>query len=133
LGVFVLLTFRVFLNEQHDFHKADRIILILVACNAASFAIGILGLLSSLERAMAAAALAALLIYNVVNLLLAARLLALKQDPFGLLRPFVYLTGSASVLALTVLLLPLGLLASMGALIVMGMILLRAREDVEIL
>jgi hypothetical protein len=44
LGVFVLLTLRKFLNERHDFHRVDGIILALVDCNIASLVIGPLGL-----------------------------------------------------------------------------------------
>jgi hypothetical protein len=133
LGVFVLLTLRRFLNERHDFHRVDGIILALVGCNMASLVIGLLGLSVSFEIVMAAAALAVLLVYSVINLVFAARILTLKDDLFGLLRPFAYLTIAASVLALTVILSPLGLLASMGAIILTGMILLRAREEMEIL
>lgn len=133
LGVFVLLTLRKLLNERHSFHRVDGMILALVGCNLASMAIGLVGLSASFEMVMAVAALVVLLIYSVINLGFAARILKLKDDLFGLLRPFAYLTIAASVLALTVILAPLGLLASTGALIVMGMIFLRAREEMEIL
>lgn len=133
LGVFVLLTLRKLLNERHSFHRVDGMILALVGCNLASMSIGLVGLSASFEMVMAVAALVVLLIYSVINLGFAARILKLKDDLFGLLRPFAYLTIAASVLALTVILAPLGLLASTGALIVMGMIFLRAREEMEIL
>lgn len=133
LGVFVLLTLRRFLNERHDFHRVDGVVLALVGCNVLSLVIGLLGLSASLEVVMTAAALAVLLLYSVINLVFAVRILTLKDDLFGLLRPFAYLTITASLLALTVVLSPLGLLASVGATIMTGMILLRAREEMDIL
>ena len=59
------------------------------------------------------------------------KLLKLKDDLFGLLKPYAYTTLAAAICGATIILMPIGLIIQLAALVIQGMIFLRAKEQVE--
>ncbi len=68
---------------------------------------------------------------GIINIVFGIRLLQLKDDLFGQLKPFAYATIGSGVGIVSILLMPFGLLAAVTAYIIQGIIFLRAAEDVE--
>ena len=58
-------------------------------------------------------------------------LFQVSDDLFGLLKPFAYTTIASGICGVTVILMPIGMLIGLAALIIEGMIFLRAKEQVE--
>jgi hypothetical protein len=61
----------------------------------------------------------------VVGIVFAVRLLRLRDDLGGLLRPFAYTTIAACICYVTILLAPIGGLVDAGATVILGLIFLR--------
>lgn len=140
IGIFVLYMFRSLLNERYNFHGVDIPIMILICTNIVFFILGLFDLFSGIIMGAAALALGIsvltmvlFVLFSIVNIVFGVMLLKLKNDLFGLLKPFAYMTIASGVLGATVILAPLGLIAAVAALVILGMIFLRAKEEAEIL
>lgn len=133
VGVYVLYIFKRLLNDRYGFHKTDALIWILIAGNVFFFTLGIIGLVPSLEIAIGIATFALMVPFSVLEIIFAVLLLKLNDDLFGLKRPFAYTTIAGGICGATVILMPFCLLAGLAALVMQGMIFLRAKEDVEFL
>lgn len=140
IGIFLLNMLRLLLNERFAFFKADLIITLMICFNVASFLLEMVDI--SLQMAGKGsstggtlAIIAVILIYPffILNIVLGAVLLKMEDDLFGLLKPFAYLTLASGICGVTLILVPLGLLTAIGALVVEGVIFLRAKERAEIL
>ena len=55
----------------------------------------------------------------------------MSAELLGLLKPFAYTTIASGICGVTVILMPIGMLVGIAALIIEGMIFLRAKEEVE--
>jgi hypothetical protein len=139
IGIFVLYTFRRLLNREFNFHNTDVIITVMILINVVSFVIGFIelgnsmfGLDLAVEQDLSLA-IGVLLINSIVTIVFGVMLLKLKDDLFGLLQPYAYTTIVSGVCGATILLAPLGLLAAVIALVMLGMIFLRAKREAAIL
>lgn len=137
-GVYVLLAFRSLLHELEDFRTTDLLITLFIWINVASAGLGILGLALQSPSlppawAVACAVLAGVLLagHGVVSIVFGRRLLSMKDDLGGLLKPFAYTTVASGTLVLTVVGAPIGLALALAAIVMQGMILLRANEDLQ--
>jgi len=139
IGVYILYMFRRLLNKEFGFHNTDVIITILILVDIVSFIIGIVELGGSMFGLKLTAdydltlSMFVLFAYSIVTIVFATMLLKLKDDLFGLLRPYAYTTIVSGVCGATVVLSPIGLLAAVVALVMQGMIFLRAKREAEIL
>jgi len=141
LGVYVLYMFRRLLNELYNFHEIDLLITI-------SIWWGIIFQISSLAlRGMfivlwpvSKMALTityfsfmtiAMVIIGIVDILIAVKLLKIKDALSDLLKAFAYLTIVAGILEVSIVLSPLAFLLIPVSCIILGMILLRGKEEVE--
>ncbi|MCP4568837.1 MAG: hypothetical protein GY841_14765 [FCB group bacterium] len=131
IGVYILYMFRVMLNERYDFHLVDVLINILIAFNVLSMLNSLLGMIANLEMIISILTIVLMIPYGIVQIIFAVRMLKLDDDLFGLLKPFAYTMMAAGICAATIILLLPGLLVAIVNLVIMGMIFLRAKEQVE--
>lgn len=131
LVIYVLVMFRHLLNERFDFHDVDTLIGILVWANALFMALGLIGIIPAFEDPLKIIVLALFVPYSIITAVFGFKLLRLKDDLFGLLKPYAYTTMALGILGATILLMPIALFVQIAALIIQGMILLRAKEQVE--
>jgi hypothetical protein len=138
VGIYVLYMFRDLLGRRFGFHRTDSLLLVLIGANVVFIVLGVIGLVlgllfGAIEGLFDLLSLVLFVPYNILVIALGIRLLSLEDDLFGLLKPFVFMTITSGVLAATVLLAPLGLLAHVAALIILGMVFLRAKGELEFL
>jgi hypothetical protein len=131
LVIYVLAMFRHLLNERFDFHEVDIFIWILIWANVLFAGLGLVALVPVLERPLGFMVLALFVPYSIITAVLGFKLLHLKDDLFGLLKPYAYTTIALGILGATILLMPIALFIQIAALIIQGMIFLRAKEQVE--
>ncbi len=135
LAVYILYVFKNLLNVRYQFHIANNIILVLIWIN---IIFTITGLPKYLMPGVGTVKLTseiigAVLFYllGIITIIFGVKLLKLKDDLFGLLKPFAYINIVSGVCIISILLLPIGLLCAVTAYIIQGIIFLRAAEDVE--
>jgi hypothetical protein len=140
IGVYILYMFRRLLNQLFDFHAVDVLINILIVVNIIFFSIGMVEMTVSLMHSGGRMSddisiLVAVLFvpYSIIMVVFGAVLLKMKDDLFGLLKPFAYTTILSGVCGATIILSPVAMLAAIATLVMQGMIFLRAKREVEIL
>jgi hypothetical protein len=138
VGIYVLYMFRDFLGKRFEFHQADNLILTLVGANIVFIVLGVLGLafglfLGAAEGLFDLLSLVLFVPYNIIVIVFGIKLLKLRDDLSGLLKPLVFMTIASGVLGATIILAPLGLLAHIASLVILGMVFLRAKDDIEFL
>jgi hypothetical protein len=139
-AVYALHRFRALLNERFAFHEVDALVWLLIAGILAISIIGAVGktvtvLLAgrALPIAIGFAVLVILIALplSIVGIVFAVKLLRLRDDLWGLLKPFAYVQMAACILLATILLAPIGGLVDAVATFLMGMILLRADRGAQ--
>jgi hypothetical protein len=133
IGIYVLYMFRQLLNERFSFHGVDTIVTILILANVASSLIGLIGLMPRLHLAAGVTMAVLFVPFGILSIVFGVKLLNLKDSVFGLLKPYAYVTIASGVCAATVLLSPFGLLLGVTALVIQGIIFLKASDDTEYL
>jgi hypothetical protein len=133
VGIFVLFTFQRYLNECFDFHKVDFLINILILSYASAAIIGTMGLIMLSQESVIIATLIVYGFSSLVSILYAVRLLELKSNLSGLLKPYAYTTIASGICGATIVLGHVGNLIYMVSLIFLGIILIRARSELEYL
>ena len=92
-----------------------------------------IGMDSYAENILSIITLALFVPFSIITVVFGVVLLKLKNDLFGLLNPYAFTTIASGVCGATVILAPIGLLAAIAALVMLGMIFLRAKREAEIL
>ena len=140
IDIYILYMFRKLLNQLFDFHSVDVLINILIVVNIVFFSIGLVEMIASLMHSGGRMSddisiiIAVLFVpFSIITVVFGAVLLKMKDDLFGLLKPFAYTTIFSGVCGATIILSPLAMLAAIAALVMQGMIFLRAKREVEIL
>lgn len=140
IGVYILYLFRRLLNRQFAFHATDLLITLLIAANVIFFLIGLIELFVNMigfgwvvERSLSLITIILFVPFSLLTIVFGVMLLRMKDDLFGLLKPYAYMTIGSGVCGATVILMPFGLFAAAAALIVTGMIFLRVKKEAEIL
>lgn len=133
IGVYVLYMFKELLNRRFRFHQTDTMIMILIGFTVASFLVGAAGLIPDLELIGGIVGIALMIPFGIITILFGVFLLKLNDDLFGLLKPYAYLEIASGIGAATIILAPIGVLFAIGALIMQGMIFLRAHEEEQYL
>jgi hypothetical protein len=116
LGTFIYLYIflKRFLNKIHKFHNVDKIIRNILLINIIFF------VLSEL-----------LIPLGILLILFGIRLLSLKNDLFGLLKPLSYQTIATGVLLSSVVLFPLSLIPGVITSVIMGIIYIRSASEIH--
>jgi len=128
--LYALLRFRDLLNQRYQFHAVDHLIVIL-------WVVGVcIGTLAYLVRVIPDSKVPVLItgttlmvLYGVLGIVYATRLLRLPGNLNGLLKPLAYTTIAGSVCFLVVILSPLGLALGVATSVILGLVLLRQKDE----
>jgi hypothetical protein len=131
ISIYLIYMLKTLLNERFNFHGADVYLWIMLAVAPIFAVLGLLGMIPSLKILMGIVVIVLFVPYNIVTILFGASLLKMGDDLFCLLSPFAYTTIASGICGVTVILMPIGMLIGLAALIIEGMIFLRAKEQVE--
>jgi hypothetical protein len=135
LGVYILYVFKDLLNTRYQFHIADNLILTLIWINIIFTITGLPKYLipdvGVVKLTLDIIGVVLFYLMGIITVIFGIRLLKIKDDLFGLLKPFAYMNIVSGVFIMSILLLPFGLLAAVTAYIIQGIIFLRAAEDLE--
>jgi hypothetical protein len=129
VGVYVLYMFRRLLNDRFNFHGVDVLITALILVNCIAVLLGLAGMIEGLEVSVGIITAALLVLYGIVSAVFGIKLFKLEDNLFGLLIPFALLTIASGVCIATFLLAPIGVVTEVGALVIQGIIFLKAREE----
>jgi hypothetical protein len=140
-SVYILLVFRSLLNERYDFHEIDALIIASIAW-AVLFQIASLTLRTFLVLTWPVSQTAMTIVYfafmsltmvtiGVIDILIGVRLLRVKDKFNDMLKAFAYVTLAAGILEVTVFLSPLSLILVPMSMVILGLLLLREKEEAE--
>jgi hypothetical protein len=140
MSVYTLIMFRKLLNERYNYRDIDTLILLAI-CWGIVYQIGSIVLRIWLvmiwpvsEIAMTIISLTffaiGMISVGIIDILIAVRLLQIKQTVNELIRAFTYVTMAAGLSEVSVVLSPISLLLAPVSFVILAMIFLR-REEVE--
>ena len=130
LFIYIILALKELINSRHGFHDTDILIKIQIWANIALTVFSMLGLLSqTLQEAGGIFALFLIVPLGIVQAFFGYRLLRLPDKLHGRLKPFCYLSIATGFCFAVVVLIPLGLITSAAADVVLGKILIRGGEE----
>jgi len=141
MSVYTLTMFRRLLHEYFDFHAIDTLITIAIIWNVLfqilSLAVrGVLFVLWPVPEIVTAIVYISfmtvtMVVAGVVNILIAVKILKVKDTFNDLIRAFGYVTMAAGILQSTIILSPLALILAPVLSVILAIIFLRDKENVE--
>ena len=130
LFLYVMSSLKKLLNSRFRFHDVDIYISLLIWGNVILCILSILSIGSvRLEFVFRYLSMIALIIFGILSIMFATRLLRLSGNLYGLLKPFSYAQIVCGICFITVFLFPAGILAGAVADVVLGVIFFRAAEQ----
>jgi hypothetical protein len=130
LFLYVISSLKKLLNARFRFHDVDIYISLLIWGNVILCILSILSLESMrLEFVFRHLSMIALIIFGILSIMFATRLLRLSGNLYGLLKPFSYTQIVCGICFTTVFLLPVGIIAGAVADVILGVIFFRAAEQ----
>jgi hypothetical protein len=141
IAVYAFLMFKQLLNERYEYHDLDLLIYIsiwwLIVFQAIS--IGLTFLVSAFWPVDKVLLLVVYLVFmtaamvsiGIVDILIAVKLLRIKEQFSEYIRAFAYITMAAGILEVTVLLSPLSLLLIPVTWIILALIFFRDQQEVQ--
>lgn len=140
LAVYVIIMFRQLLHERFRYHGVDLLITIsiwwLIGFQILGLMLKTMLLLTNLPELMQIVMMlglfsVAMVTVGIVDIMIAVRLLKLREQMSDLLAAYVYLTLAAGILEVTILLSPLALILLPITSIILGVVFLREKEEAE--
>ncbi len=138
LIIYAFYRFKVYLNERHEFHRTDILIIIIIAGAITITTIGLSGKFVSYLGAptpVLLAFIAALVVVGIplgiLSVIFGIKLLELQDDLNGLLKPYAFLNIAAGICFATFILAPLGFLIDAVGNLMLGLILLKKGPIVQ--
>lgn len=140
LAVYVIIMFRQLLHERFRYHGVDLLITIsiwwLIGFQVLGLMLKTMLLLTNLPELMQIVMMlglfsVAMVTVGIVDIMIAVRLLKLREQMSDLLAAYVYLTLAAGILEVTILLSPLALILVPITSIILGVVFLREKEEAE--
>jgi hypothetical protein len=130
LFVYLLATLRRLLHERYDFRAADGAIALLIKANIVSAAVALLGLaIPSMEESIGVFGIIIVVIVGILQLSFGIKLLQLPSTLKGLHKPYCYLNMVTGVCTAMIVLLPVGVLTSAVADVMLGTIFFHAATE----
>ena len=130
LFLYVISSLRKLLNSRFRFHDVDIYISMLIWGNVILCILSILSLKSvRLEFVFRYLSMIALIIFGILSIMFATRLLRLADNLYGLLKAFCYTQIVCGICFITVFLLPVGIIVGAVADVILGVIFFRAAEQ----
>jgi hypothetical protein len=148
-GVYVLLSFRSFLHERYDYHSIDTPIILTIWWSVIISVVSLffkimftLGgfrisahpdreVMLSMSIGVILFMVVSLIFIGIVDLIIAIRLLRVKESLSGSLRILAYVSLVAGICEISLILAPLSLILVPVTNVVIGLILLREKEVLE--
>jgi hypothetical protein len=142
MWAYTLWMFRVYLNERYDYHDLDFLITaaicVTVLLQMASF--GLRGIAFGLAPIAGTVFIVLYLIFaafamitaGILDILIAVKLLQIRQAGSDLLKAFAYITMAVGVLEVTVILSPLAFVLVPVYCVILAMIFLGKQEEVQL-
>jgi hypothetical protein len=113
LFVAIILYLRKLLNSLFNFHDTDRNIDLMIVTGAVTGIISTVALyVPSLKGSVEYAVIVILIVQGIVQLQFGYKLLKLPDDLGGMLRPFCYVNMATGIFLASIVLIPMGILAS---------------------
>ena len=130
LFLYVIISLRKLLNYRFQFREVDIYISLLIWGNVVLAAFSLLALGSiGFEWFMNILSIVSFIIFGILAIMFATRLLRLPGNLYGLLKPFCYITVVSGIFFITVFLSPVGIIAGAVADVILGVIFFRAAEQ----
>lgn len=131
LGLFIYIfhSLRRLLNEEFDFHLVDTHITVLIWVNVGVTVISTV--VTTPDAVFAIFVLIALVALGIVMISFAITLMKLQDQLAGFLKPFCYLSIAVGVCTASIILIPLGLLASIAADVLLALVFFRIADRVS--
>jgi hypothetical protein len=130
LFLYVIISLRKLLNYRFQFHEVDMYISLLIWGNVVLAILSLLSLGSGrIDFAMNILSIISFIVFGILAIMFATRLLRLPGNLYGLLKPFCYITIVSGVCFITVFLSPVGIIAGAVTDVILGIIFFRAAEQ----
>jgi hypothetical protein len=130
LFLYVIISLRKLLNYRFQFHEADIYISLLIWGNVLLAAFSLLALGSQgFEWFMNILSIVSFIIFGILAIMFATRLLRLPGNLYGLLKAFCYAQIVSGICFITVFLSPVGIIVGAVADVILGVIFFRAAEQ----
>jgi hypothetical protein len=141
IAVYILIMFKDLLNKRYNYHDIDTLIAVSIWWNVVfqiiSLIFGSIGMVMGPKYSMGLTLLMLaffpiyMIVMGIVDIMIATRLLKIKESLNDIFKVFIYVTLIAGILEVSVLLSPLALILVPVSCVVLGMIFLREKEEVE--
>jgi hypothetical protein len=132
VNTFIFYKFRELLNSRFQFHDANNLILVIILANVLIGFLNILGFMfPPIQMVMKITIMILLVPFGISFIAYAVQLLKLKNELFGFLKPYAYVTIAVGVCVMTVILFVMGVLIGVAAGLMQGLILLKSAEELE--
>ena len=130
LFIYIVSSLKKLINSRFQFHDVDIYISLLIWGNVILCILSILSLESiRLEFVFRYLSMIALIIFGILSIMFATRLLRLSGNLYGLLKTFCYTQIVCGICFITVFLLPAGLIVGAVSDVILGVIFFRAAEQ----
>jgi hypothetical protein len=130
LFLYVIIALRKLLNSRFQFHDVDIYISLLIWGNVVLAILSLLSLGSRrLDWAMGILSIIAFIVFGILSIMFATRLMRLSNNLYGLLKPFSYTNIVSGICFITVFLSPVGIIAGAVADVILGVIFFRTAEQ----
>ena len=130
LFVYIISSLKKLLNYRFQFHDVDIYISLLIWGNVILATVSLLSLGSKrFEWTMGILSIIAFIVFGILSIMFATRLLRLSGNLYGLLKPFCYTNIVSGICLVTVFLSPVGVIAGAVADVILGVIFFRAAEQ----
>ncbi len=130
LFIYVFSSLKELLNSRFQFYDVDSYISALIWVNAISSILSIFSSGSGQPLTLIdVVTILAIILYGIIKIVFAVKVLRLSSDLYGLLKPFSYSSIAFGLCIASIILIPLGLFVSMAQDVILGMIFFRAAEQ----
>lgn len=128
----IMLYLKRFLNSLCRFHSTDKNIELMIMASMAAGAV-VIGMFSfpALKESLEPVVIVILVVQGIVQAQFGYKLLKLPDDLGGMLKPFCYANLATGVFLATVILIPLGILASALSDLMLGTIFLNMAKRIQ--
>jgi hypothetical protein len=130
LFLYIISTLKKLLNSRFRFHNVDLYISLLIWGNVILCILSLFSLESRrLEFILGYLSMVAFIVFGIISIMFATRLLRLSGNLYGFLKPFSYTQIVSGICFITVFLSPVGIVAGAVADVILGVIFFRAAEQ----
>lgn len=128
----IILNLKILLNSFYKFHDTDKHIALMVMASMAAGAV-VIGMFTfpALKESLEPVVIAILVVQGIVQAQFGYKLLNLPNDLGGMLKPFCYANLATGIFLATVILIPIGILASALSDLMLGTIFLNMAKRIQ--